>query len=178
MSTPEPTPAPAEPNANAEPSTPAQGSTQQPQEPPAETPQAKPEIDWKAEARKWEARAKEYKPSHDRLTEIEEANKTELQKAQERAEAAEKRAQQLESDRQVADWRTQIGKEFGVPAGVLRGTTEDELRSHAQELKALLPDPDARPGAYVSGEGRTTVTNPSPADEFAALITKQMNVQR
>jgi hypothetical protein len=171
MSTPEPT---AAPELTAESPAPAQEPA--PQQPPAETP--KPEIDWKAEARKWEARAKEYKPAADKLAEIEEASKTELQRAQERAEAAERRAQKLESDKQIADWRSSIGKEFGVPAGVLRGTTEDELRAHAEELKALLPDPEARPGTYVAGEGRTSTATPSPADEFAALISKQLNGQR
>jgi hypothetical protein len=30
----------------------------------------------------------------------------------------------------------------------------------------------------VAGEGRTSTATPSPADEFAALISKQLNGQR
>jgi len=109
---------------------------------------------------------------------IAEAQKTELQRAQERAEAAEQRAQKLEMDRQLADWRTQIAQEAGVPAGVLRGTTQEELLAHAAELKALLPDPNARPGAFVAGEGRQAVAAKDPAMEFADIVLRQRGIIR
>lgn len=107
---------------------------------------------------------------------IAEAQKTELQRIQERADAAEKRAQALEAKQQIADWKSEIAKDpafAGVPAGVLRGTTQEELIAHAAELKALLPDPNAssvRHGAFIAGEGRTTTAVPSPAQEFAEII--------
>lgn len=66
--------------------------------PVVEVPAQEPkETDWKAEARKWEQRAKEanskvteLEPVAAKAKELEEASKSELQKAQERAEAAEK----------------------------------------------------------------------------------------
>jgi hypothetical protein len=100
------------------------------------------------------------------------AQKTELQRAQDRAEAAEKRAQALESAQQIADWKSKIAKDAGIPASALRGTTEEELQAHAAELKALLPDPTARHGAYVAGEGRTTKAAQSPAELFGEILTK------
>lgn len=113
-----------------------------------------------------------------------EAQKTELQKIQERAEAAEKRAADLEAAeqkrqadaevaRQVADWKTQIAKATGVPATALRGTTKEDLQAHAEEIKALLPDPNTRRvgGAYVPTEGREVGAGGSdPAAEFGRIL--------
>src|SRR5690625_6300918 len=50
-------------------------------------------------SRKWERRAKENKSAADKLAEIEESKKTEIQKATERAENAEQRIKQIEYDR-------------------------------------------------------------------------------
>lgn len=112
------------------------------------------------------------------------AQKTELQKIQDRAEAAERRAAELEAAeqkraadaetaRQVADWKTQISKATGIPAGALRGGTKEDLQAHAEELKALIPDPNTRRvgGAYVPTEGRNVGTGGSdPAEQFAAIL--------
>ena len=52
-------------------------------------------------------------------------------------------AEQWKTDRETADARTElvatISQETGVPADVLRGADEAELRSHAETLKTLLP---------------------------------------
>jgi septal ring factor EnvC (AmiA/AmiB activator) len=115
---------------------------------------------------------------------IAEAQKTELQKIQERAEAAEKRAADLEAAeakraaeaeqaRQVADWKAAISKETGVPASALRGNTKEDLQAHAEEIKALLPDPNTRRvgGAYVPTEGRNVGTGGNdPAAEFGRIL--------
>lgn len=46
-----------------------------------EAEQVQDKTDWKAEARKWEARAKQNSDAAARLAQIEEANKTDLEKA-------------------------------------------------------------------------------------------------
>ena len=146
--------------------------------PPA--PPAKPETDWRAEAKKWESRAKDNKSAADRLAEIEEAQKTELQKAQERAEAAEKRAAEFESKQQIAEWKEAISAKTGVPVGVLRGTTEEDIKAHAESLKQFLPDPNARPrvGTHIPAEGRTVGAGGNdPAEQFAAIIRKARGIQ-
>lgn len=66
-------------------------ATPAPAQDPAPEP-AKAETDWKAEARKWEQRAKENSAAAKRLTEFEESQKTEAEKLAAKAEAAEKRA--------------------------------------------------------------------------------------
>lgn len=55
--------------------------------PPAQVEPPKAETDWKAEARKWEDRAKENSTAAARLADIEKANQTELEKAVEKAKA-------------------------------------------------------------------------------------------
>jgi hypothetical protein len=69
---------------------------------------------------------------------VAEANKTELQKALERAEAAEKKAAEFEAKQQHAKWAEEITKDSGVPAAALRGSTREELEEHFKVLKDLV----------------------------------------
>lgn len=108
---------------------PAVPSTPEPK--PAEP--AQDTTDWKAEARKWEARAKENAPAAQRLAEIEESNKTELQKAQDRATAAEKVA----SDARAEALRSKIAGTKGIPEELLTGSTQEELEASADKLLAF-----------------------------------------
>jgi hypothetical protein len=112
-----------------------------------------------------------------KFDEITEAQKTELQKAVERAEAAEKRAQEFEAAQQISAWKAEAAKASGVPADVLRGSTEQEIQAHAETLKSLIPAPDAKRGAvgpYVPAEGGTPSTplGGDPASQFAELLRK------
>lgn len=102
------------------------------------------EPDWKAESRKWEARAKENSAAAARLAELEEASKTEAQKAAERLAAAEAKVKAFETREQVATWRAEVAKESGVPVEALAGSTREELAAHAAILKPLVT-----PGAPV-----------------------------
>jgi hypothetical protein len=115
------------------------------------------------------------------------ANQTEQEKILARAEAAEKRAADLEAAEQnrqaaaeaaaqVAAWKTKIAEDTGVPASALRGNTQEELRDHAKEIKALLPDPGARRGGYVPAEGRGTGSG--GGTDLAAQFTAALNKAR
>lgn len=72
------------------------------------------------------------KAKADQLDKIEAANKTELQKAVERAEAAEKRASVAEFE----SLRAAVASDKGVPASSLAGSTREELEAAAEELLA------------------------------------------
>lgn len=87
---------------------------------------------WKAKAREQEKRAKENADAAKRLGEIEDASKTELQKANERAEQAERRAAEFES----MALRSDVAASKGVPAAGLTGTTREELEASADALIA------------------------------------------
>lgn len=103
---------------------------------PVETP-AQESTDWKAEARKWEQRAKENSSAARRLAEIEEASKTELQKAMERAEAAEKSAARAQSEAM----RARVLADHGITseyADLVAGDDEDALVASAKKVQSLL----------------------------------------
>src|SRR5690606_31113331 len=86
------------------------------------------EFDRAIQARIARERAKfadydELKAKADKFVEWENAQKTEAQKAQERLEAAERRAAELE----LKVIRAEVAAEKGVPAELLTGSTRDEL---------------------------------------------------
>lgn len=102
----------------------------------------KPETDWKAEARKWEARAKENKGAAEKLAQIEEANKTELEKAKERAEKAEAEAHRLKAETERHQIIEKVAADTGISASVLArmvGETEEEISANAEAVKAAVP---------------------------------------
>ena len=101
------------------------------------------EVDWKAEARKWEARAKENKSKADKLDELEEASKTALEKATERAQKAENQVKAYEQEAQRKQWLEEVSSETGLPVSVLRGSTREEIEAHAQILKPYFEKPSA-----------------------------------
>ena len=116
------------------------------------------ETDWRAMSRKWEQRAKdanaklkELEPVAAKAVELEEASKSELQKAQERAEAAERAL----ADATVAAARAEVAAAKGVPVALLSGDTRDALEASADALLAFR-DETARKGNYAPNEGRTS----------------------
>jgi len=109
-------------------------------------------IDWKAEARKWERRAKENMEAARRLREAEEAEKTELQKMAERAEAAEKRAAEAEGRL----LRLEVAQAKGLTAAQakrLTGSTREELEADADELLEAFGAKKAEPKEGDGDEG-------------------------
>lgn len=149
---------------------------------PAE-PQGSPEVepqedktDWKAEARKWEARAKENNGAAQKLTELENASKSELQKAIDRAAAAEAAL----ATAQAESLRLTIAARHGISGDhldLLTGSSEDELEEKAKKLSALITDsgksdpfPKADPSQGAGGGSGKTNT----ADMFADLLSKKL----
>ncbi|MFG1683502.1 DUF4355 domain-containing protein [Nonomuraea sp. NPDC049269] len=107
--------------------------------------------DWQAEAAKWknlarkhETTAKTNADAAKRLTEIEDAQKSEQQRLQDRATAAEQRALQLQS----ANARLLAATTHGIPADLidLLGDGDEELineraRLLAEKLASAVPAP-------------------------------------
>lgn len=130
----------------------AEGDAQTPKPTP---PEAAPEqnggdsTDWKSLAKKWEARAKANKNAARKLAAIEEASKTEEQKRFEKTEQLEKELAAYKQRDQVKAWAEEIVKDSGIPASVLRGTTQEELLAHFEQLKPLLEaKPASKPGVF------------------------------
>lgn len=128
---------------------------------------------WRTKAREQEKRAKENAAKAAEFDKAAEAQKTEQQRLLDRAEAAERRATDLETAREIDGWKTEVAKDpkyAGITAEVLRGSTLEEIEDHAASLKALLPEP--RKAGQVPTEGRTVnAGNNDPAQQFANIIT-------
>ena len=91
----------------------------------------------------------ELKAKAEKLAEFEESQKSEAQKAQERLEAAEKRAAELE----LKATRAEVAAAKGVPAELLTGSTQEELEASADALIAFrgeVKQPALQP---IPGEG-------------------------
>lgn len=92
-------------------------------------------TDWKAEARKWEKRAKENADKAKKFEEYEEANKSEFEKLTERNKKLEEELSGIKSREERNKLAQEISKDTGVPADLIVGTTEDEMREFAEKIK-------------------------------------------
>lgn len=111
---------------------------------------------WKGLSRKNEERAASNADKAKKFDEHEEANRTELEKVQARAEAAEKAVAERDAKEAAIKLREEIAteKKFAdrnIKATALRGTTREELEAHADELLELIPAPAA--AASADGQG-------------------------
>lgn len=118
---------------------------------------------WKADARKWEDRAKANKDAADRLAELENANKTEAQKLQEQFDAVKAERDTFQGElnsyqqrEQVQQWAKELTKESHISADLLRGSTREELEEHHAQLQAQFPLNTASPRHVLGREGETT----------------------
>ena len=84
-----------------------------------------------------------YKAKAEKYDAAEEASKSELQKAVEKAEALQKKYDELKRANDVQTIRAKVSQDTGVPAELLSGATEDEC---AEQAKAILAF--AKPHGY------------------------------
>lgn len=154
------------------PGTPAPPAPAQPPAPITPPAPAAEETDWKAEARKWEDRAKENKAAADKLAELEEASKTDQQRQAEALAAA----QRERDEAQAAVLRHSVAEAKKVPASLLKGSTKEEMEAHADQLLEFQGASGARPPAPSPLQGAGG--NPHPAteaDQFAAFLKTQLS---
>ena len=133
-----------------------------PEQPQGETETA---IDWKAEARKWESRAKRDGEELSKLrgldTQLTDANKR-LAEAEKRAADAEKEAADLKEREQHRKDVETVAAEMQVPAHLIDHLGDmDAMRSHAEAIKTAFANKQF-PVVQDSGEPRKqTVTKES-----------------
>ena len=111
----------------------------------------------------------ELKAKAAKYDEAEEASKSELQKAVERAEKAEGMLKALEDERKLAELRAEVAKAHGVDAELLRGTTKDELEAHAEAIKAYVGNSKRFPSVPDYGEPKVSAAK-NTAQQFADAI--------
>ena len=76
----------------------------------------------------------ELKEKAQKLDKIEEENKTELQRATDRANALQAEIDAYKTAEEERKLREKISSETGVPANLLKGNSEEDLRTQAQAI--------------------------------------------
>lgn len=100
-----------------------------------------------------------------RLDEMEEASKSELQKATEKARQLEAELSGLRKADEIRKIRENVANETGVPANLLSGEDEESIKSHALAIKAYFSNGNAYPQIKDGGEVITPQTG-SPKNDF------------
>lgn len=98
-----------------------------------------------------------------KLDEIEEANKSELQKATERAEALQMELNKITKANEIRDMRQKVSEETGVPVSLITAENEEEARKQAEDIVAY-----ARQTGYpsVKDAGEARPGKPSVQQQF------------
>lgn len=107
-----------------------------------------------------------------KFDEMEEANKTELQKANERAMALETELNNLKSANEIRDIREKVSQETNVPVSLLTGNTEEECKAQAEGIRAYANP--TYPTVKDAGEVQQ-VTKPSAREDFKGWMNQQTN---
>lgn len=102
---------------------------------------------------------------------LQEANKTELQKATEKAEGLEKELAELKKANELQSIRQKISNETGVPVNLLTAETEDSIMEQAKAINAYAT-PNGYPKVKDGGEINATL-KPSTRNQFADWINNQ-----
>lgn len=107
---------------------------------------------------------KEKADSYDQYVE---ANKSELQKANEKAAALQKELDELKQAAAVKAIREKVSKDTGVPTDLLTGSTEEECKTQADAIKAFAKPtyPNVRDAGELSGQQKSS-TDQQFADWF------------
>ena len=104
-----------------------------------------------------------------KLDEMENAGKSELDKLKESNAALRKQIDDAAAEKQHAEWVSEVAKDKGVPAELLRGSTEDELEAHADLLQAAL-HPASKPPQVRNQTGSPSHQNNSKDAEELSYI--------
>lgn len=99
------------------------------------------------------------KEKADKFDQMEEASKSELQKAVEQAAALQNELDSIKAENMVRDIREKVANETGVPASLLTATTEDECTDQAKAILAYANPsgyPNVRDGGEVTNTGKMT----------------------
>lgn len=144
----------------------------QEQEEAVEQPQGS-ETDWKAEARKWEKRAKEHAAAQKELDALKAERMTESERLQARAEKAEAELSRLNAEREIADAATEVSKKTEVPRELLLFCKDREAMEAFAEIYAANSQQSvhAAPPARKSRIVRESETPTSNRDIFAEMAS-------
>lgn len=128
-----------------------------------------PEVDWKAESRKWEKLAKRNKDAAAELEALKQSQLTEQEKMQARAEKAEAELSKLTAERDRLAAAREVSEESGVPSELLYFCKDrDAMEEFAEIFNRHAHTPSA-PKTQASRIVRDTNTPVSNRDTFAEM---------
>lgn len=135
------------------------------------------EVDELIKARLWRETSKysdydELKAKAAKFDEQEDANKTELQKAQEKVTALETQVNEMTRERDIANARSKVAKEKGIPVDMLYGEDEATCIEQADKILAYMKQTGSRPvpdGGETHNAGAGT-----NADKFARWLSDSL----
>lgn len=123
------------------------------------------ETDWKAQARKWEDRAKANHAAAEKAADLEK----QLADVQAQLVTATQTITEFEAEKSHAEWVKNALEAADLPdsyAGVLRGDSAEALLAHAEALKPLVK-PQAAP---VPDAGKTPDTQMTPEQRAVTAL--------
>lgn len=128
------------------------------------------ELDQIVKNRVYEERKKlgnydELKAKAEELDQLKEANKTELQKAQDRAAKAEANLKKYQEAEALRELRSKVSADTGVPSELLTGENEEACKEQAKKILEFAQTkgyPTVRDGGEVKNVGK-----PTTAQQFA-----------
>lgn len=103
--------------------------------------------------------------------EQEEAQKSELQKAVERANALATELDAIKSANAIRDIRSRVAEETGVPANLLTATTEEDCKTQAEAILEYAK-PSGYPTVRDGGEVTRNLGKPTTRQQFAEWADK------
>lgn len=129
------------------------------------------ETDWKAEARKWEQRAKKSQAAEIELEKLKAAQMTEQEKALARAEAAENELNALKAEKAKNDAARKLASETGVPFEMLMFCSDEDAmlefaKTYAKESH-VSSAPKATNGSRII---RGNEQKPTTREQFAQAL--------
>ena len=110
----------------------------------------------------------EYKAKAEKFDALEEANKSELQKATEQAEKYKSELESLKKAEEIRAVRDKISQETGVPSNLLSGEDEEACKAQAAAIKEYASTGRSYPSIKDGGEVNVNhVGKPSTKQQFA-----------
>ena len=132
-------------------------------------------TDWKAEARKWEARAKQNSDAATELEKLKRERMSDLERAQADAALANAELERLKAENEMSAKALEISESSGIPASMLMHCADVEhMAAFADEWKKFhsnQPQPHAAPTASATRIVYGGEQKLSHGDIFANLFT-------
>lgn len=117
----------------------------------------------------------ELKQKAAKFDEIEEANKSELQKANDKADALQKKLDAITKDNEIKAMRSRVAEEMKVPSNLLTADDEEGCKAQAQGILdfAKVKTPTVPDGGEVTPSG-----NKSTRDMFADAFNEALGSEK